>query len=66
MVEEGPSPEQIEIYRRMTPGRRLEIAEQLYWLARRLKHAGLKAQHPDWTGQQIETEVTRIISHAQF
>ena len=35
--DDDPSPEQIEIYRRMTPGRRLEIAEQIYWSARRMK-----------------------------
>lgn len=65
MVEDGPSPEQIEIYRKMTPGRRLEIGERLYWSARRMKSAWLKSLHPDWTEQQIEAEVTRIFSHAR-
>jgi hypothetical protein len=65
MVEEGPSPEQIEIYRKMAPGRRLEIAEQLYWSARRMKAAWLKTLHPDWAEQQIEAEVKRIFSHAR-
>jgi hypothetical protein len=65
LIDEGPSPEQIEIYRRMTPGRRLEIAEQLYWSARRMKSAWLKSLHPDWTEQQVEAEVTCIFSHAR-
>ncbi|MBC8097701.1 MAG: hypothetical protein H7Y43_18015 [Akkermansiaceae bacterium] len=60
-----PSPEQIVIYRRMTPGRRLEVAEQLFWSGRKMKGAWLKAQHPDWTEEKIEAEVKRVFSHAR-
>ena len=63
--DDDPSPEQIEIYRRMTPGRRLEIAEQMYWSARRMKWAWLRTQHPAWTDAEVEAEVTRIFSHAR-
>lgn len=63
--DDDPSPEQIEIYRRMTPGRRLEIAEQMYWSARRMKGAWLRTQHPDWTDAEVEAEVTRNFSHAR-
>ena len=63
--DDDPSPEQIAIYRRMTPGRRLEIAEQMYWSARRMKGAWLRTQHPDWTDVAVEAEVTRIFSHAR-
>ena len=56
LADEQPSPEQIAIYRRMTPGRRLEVAEQLYWSARRMKSAWLKSLHPDWTEAQVEAE----------
>lgn len=62
---DDPSPEQIAIYRRMMPGRRLELAENLFWSARRMKAAWLKAQHPGWSEQQVESEVTRIFSHAR-
>jgi len=65
LADELPSPEQIAIYRGMTPGRRLEVAEQLYWSARRMKSAWLKSQHPDWPEAQVEAEVTRIFSHAR-
>jgi len=61
---DDPSHEQIAIYRRMPPGRRLELAENLFWSARRMKVAWLKAQHPGWTEQQVESEVTRIFRHA--
>jgi hypothetical protein len=63
--EDAPSPMQIEIYRRMTPGRRLEIAEQLYWGARALKTAWIRSQNPAWTDEQVEAEVRRIFSHAR-
>lgn len=63
--DDDPSPEQIAIYRQMTPGRRLEIAEQMYWSARRMKAAWLRTQHPDWTDVQVNAEVTRIFSHAR-
>ncbi len=63
--DDDPSSEQISIYRRMTPGRRLEIAEQMYWSARRMKGAWLRTQHPDWTDVQVNSEVTRIFSHAR-
>ena len=59
-----PSPQQVEIYRRMSPGRRLEIAEQMYWAAREMKTAWLRSQHPGWTEEQVDREVTRLFSHA--
>jgi hypothetical protein len=65
LPDEQPSPEQIEIFRRMTPEQRLQLAEQLYWSARRLKATGLRAQHPDWSEQKIEDEVRSIFLHAR-
>jgi hypothetical protein len=64
LADEQTSPEQFAIYRRMTPGRRLALAEQLYWTARRMKTAWLRAQHPDWSEEKVSREVTRIFSHA--
>ena len=63
--DDDPSPEQIEAYRRMTPGRRLEIAEQMYREARQLKKAWFQMQHPAWTDSELEAEVTRSFSHAR-
>jgi hypothetical protein len=60
LPDEQPSPEQIAIYRRMTPGQRLAIGEQLFWMARRLKAAWLRSQHPDWSEETINAEVSRI------
>jgi len=65
LPDEQPTPEQIAIFRQMTPERRLSLAEQLYWTARELKAAWLRARHPDWTDQQISQEVTRLFLHAR-
>ena len=65
LPDEEASPEQLASFRRMTPERRLWLAEQLYWSARELKAAGLRAQHADWSEQQIAREVTRLFTHAR-
>jgi hypothetical protein len=65
LADEQTSPEQFAIYRRMTPERRLAVAEGLYWTARHLKEAWLHAQHPDWSDAQISREVTRIFRNAR-
>lgn len=63
--DEQISPEQIAILRAMPGERRLRLAEQLYWSARKMKLAGLRAQHPDWSGDRLLSEVRRLFSHAR-
>ena len=65
LPDEQPSPEQIAAYRRMAPERRLRLAEQLYWSARKMKAAWLRQQHPDWPDERINSEVRRIFLHAR-
>jgi hypothetical protein len=50
---------QIELYRAMTPQRRLQISFELDELARQLARAGVRHQHPHWGTEQIEREVAR-------
>lgn len=64
LADEQTSPEQFAVLRSMTGQRRLKIAEQLYWSARRLKTAGVRCQHPDWSEQEVVAEVNRIFLHA--
>jgi len=63
--DDDPSAEQIAIYRRMPGARRLKLAEQMFWFARDLKTSGVRHQHPDWTAEQVRTEVNRIFLHAR-
>ena len=65
LPDEQTSPEQFEALRRMTPERRLALAEQLYWTARELKAAGVRAHHPDWSEEQVAREVKRLFTHAR-
>ncbi|HEU0039014.1 MAG TPA: hypothetical protein VFR76_07050 [Verrucomicrobiae bacterium] len=65
LADEQPSPEQFAIYRRMSPERRLALAEGLYWTAREMKAAWLRTQHADWSEEQVLREVTRIFSNAR-
>jgi len=63
--DEQASPEQLAIFRQMTPARRLELAEQLYWSARRMKGGWLRSRHSDWTEAQVAEEVRRIFTNAR-
>ena len=64
LADEKSSPKQIGILRAMTGARQLQLAEQLHWSARKMKLAGLRWQHPDWTDEQLNAEVRQIFLHA--
>jgi hypothetical protein len=63
--DEQPGADQFAVLRSISGERRLHLAEELFWSARRMKAAGLRSQHPDWTEEQIVSEVTRIFLHAR-
>jgi hypothetical protein len=65
LPDEGTSPEQFEIFRRMTPDQRWEAARNLYWTMRRHKAAFLRSQHPEWTEAQVADAVRENFSHAR-
>jgi hypothetical protein len=65
LADEQTSPEQFAILRAMPGERRLKLAEQLYWSARKLKVAGVRNQHPDWPEEKVIAEVNRIFLHAR-
>ena len=62
---EQPSPEQIAALRALSGEKRLRLAEQLYWSARKMKTAGIRHQHPDWSEDRVNAEVTKIFLHAR-
>src|SRR6266404_2140930 len=65
LPDEQPSPEQMTVLRAMSGERRLQLAEELYWSARKMKAAGVRYQHPDWAEEQVNAEVRRIFLHAR-
>jgi hypothetical protein len=48
-----------DIYRRMTPARRLEIAFDSHRFARVWMHKIVSDKHPDWSAAAVEAEVRR-------
>lgn len=55
---------QDEILRKMSPEKKLQAAARMYNFAKELKTAYLAQQHPDWTEEQVETEVREIFANA--
>jgi len=58
-------PEQIRIFRSLTPEKKLDIALRLYYSARDMKAAGLRMQNPDWTEEKIQKRVREIFLYAR-
>jgi hypothetical protein len=65
LADEQPGSEQIEVLRAMTGQERWRAAGRLYWSARKMKAAGVRAQHPDWPETRVEDEVRRLFSNAR-
>jgi len=65
LPDEATSPEQYEIFRRMTPEQRWQAAHRLYWSIRRHKTAFIQSLHPDWTEARVEAEVRDIYARAR-
>jgi hypothetical protein len=65
LTDEQPDAQQIKVLRAMTGEERLEVAERLYWSARKMKAAGLRSQHPDWPETRVQADVRRIFSNAR-
>ena len=57
-------PVQIEALKRATPAQKIEAVAALYQMGIRLRMAGLRMTHPEWTDQQLEFEARRSLRHA--
>ena len=53
-------PEALETLQAMSPEQKLRAAERLYYSARQLKAAALRAEHPDWSDEAIRRAVRMI------
>lgn len=58
------TPEYIATLQRLSGEQKLKTAGALYWAARKLKAAGLRQQHPEWTEEQVQEKVKKIFMHA--
>ncbi len=51
---------QLEIYRRMAPERRLELAMQMSDTLRRVAIAGVRGRHPEYSDEQVRLAFLRL------
>lgn len=71
-AEGGLHPEQIKVLRQMSLQRRLDLALAGIEGAGDLRKAMIRAEHPDWSADQVEEAVRqelskcRRITHSQF
>ena len=65
--QSGPAmkTEQQKNLQAMSPAQKLRAAERLYYSARQLKEAALRAEHPDWTEEAILEAVRKIFLFAR-
>ena len=56
--------EYVAALRKLSGEQKLRTAFALYWSARELKAAALRARHPDWSPQEIQQRVKEIFLHA--
>ena len=64
LADEQTDSEQFALVRAMGGERRLQLAEEMFWMARKLKAAGVRAQYPDWPKEKVVAEVNRIFLNA--
>ena len=60
-----PSERQYEAWRRMTPDQKHGLIQSHMGLVRELKRSGVRAQHPDWSVEEVEREVARLYVRAR-
>ncbi len=53
---------QLEVLRRMTPAERLKCALRWTALTYELPRSAIRAEHPDWTPEQVDRELGRRIT----
>ncbi|MCL4694530.1 MAG: hypothetical protein KJ060_18725 [Candidatus Hydrogenedentes bacterium] len=53
------------ILRAVTPAQKLDAMQRIYNMARELKAAGLRMQHPDWSDDQINVAVREAFLYAR-
>jgi len=49
----------------LSPAQKLRAAQRMYYSARQLKAAALRAEHPDWTEEAIRRAVREAFLHSR-
>ncbi len=51
---------QVEAWRRMSPGARVELAWEMSEMARELLRARLRGEHPEWADREVGLAIARV------
>ncbi len=66
MVAHDPlHPEQVRIFREMSPQRKWEICLSLLKTARDTRRAAIAMRHPEWSAEEVERGLARELAHAR-
>jgi hypothetical protein len=65
MVPAERNEAQRQAFRKMTPEQRIRAAFQLYWSAREVKRAGLRALRPELSEAEIDAKVRECFLYAR-
>lgn len=63
-MDESIHPAHLEALKRTSPAEKIDAVAALYRTGIRLRMAGLRMIHPDWTDEQLEHEARRSLRHA--
>lgn len=63
-MDEPIHPVHLEALKRATPAQKLEAVAALYEAGIRLRMAGLRMTHPEWTDEQLESAARLSLRHA--
>ena len=64
-VEGGLHPEQVKALRKMTLQRRLELSLGVMEQMRSLRGAMLRAEHPEWSEEQMSAALRDFVCHGR-
>ena len=56
---------QVEYFKKMSPGQKLEASMDLYYSARELKSAWFKKLHREWSDWEVEQAVREAFANAR-
>jgi len=57
---------QKEIYKMMTPEKKLKVALNLYYSAWEIKEAAIKKENPEWDKKMVEKHTREIFFYAKI
>jgi hypothetical protein len=61
----GLHPEQIKIFKSLSPDEKLKLAVKLYASAKTLKVSAIRQQHPHWSKEKVAKKVMEIFLYAR-